>query len=146
MRTTNWFYSESVIPRCLRRGSLLQFHHVALIVSDYARSKDFYTRILGFKIIRETYRAERQSYKLDLQVGGAQLELFSFLNPPERLTRPEACGLRHLAFSVPDLDATRAHLQTHGVTLEEIRIDPTTGKRFFFFADPDALPLEIYEE
>jgi glyoxylase I family protein len=123
----------------------VQIHHVAIIAADYARSKDFYTRILGFEIIRETYRAERHSYKLDLKVGEAQIELFSFPNPPGRVSRPEACGLRHLAFAVADLDQTRSRLLAHGLTLEEIRIDETTGKRFFFFCDPDDLPLEIYE-
>jgi len=123
----------------------MQIHHVAIIASDYERSKDFYTRILGFEIIRETYRAERQSYKLDLKVGDAQIELFSFPNPPARVSRPEACGLRHLAFVVADLDQTRSRLLSHRLELEEIRLDPTTGKRFFFFSDPDRLPLEIYE-
>jgi len=124
----------------------MQFHHVAIIASDYARSKDFYTRVLGFEVIRETYREERKSYKLDLRVGEAQIELFSFPHPPPRLTNPEARGLRHLAFVVPNLDRTRADLLAHGLALEEIRIDPTTGKRFCFFRDPDDLPLEIYEK
>ena len=124
----------------------MEIHHVAIIASDYPRSKDFYTRILGFEIIRETYREERQSYKLDLRVGNAQIELFSFPNPPPRPSRPEARGLRHLAFAVTDLDATRTRLLGAGLELEEIRIDPTTGKRFFFFRDPDDLPLEIYEK
>jgi len=123
----------------------MQIHHVAIIASDYARSKDFYTRILGLEIIRETYRKERQSYKLDLRVGDAQIELFSFPTPPRRPTNPEACGLRHLCFTVPDLDQTRERLLVHGLALEEVRIDETTGKRFFFFRDPDDLPLEIYE-
>ena len=124
----------------------MKIHHVAIIASDYARSKDFYSHILGFEIIRETYRAERESYKLDLKVGGAQIELFSFPKPPARPSRPEACGLRHLAFAVPDLDKSRSSLLAHGLDLEEIRTDPTTGKRFFFFRDPDDLPLEIYED
>ena len=123
----------------------MQIHHVAIIASDYARSKDFYNRILGFEIIRETYRAERESYKLDLKVGDAQIELFSFPKPPPRPSRPEACGLRHLAFVVPDMDQTRSDLLAHGLDLEEIRFDVLTGKRFFFFRDPDDLPLEIYE-
>ena len=124
----------------------MEIHHVAIIASDYLRSKDFYTRILGFEIIRETYREERQSYKLDLRVGHAQIELFSFPNPPPRPSRPEALGLRHLAFAVDDLDATRTRLLTASLDLEETRIDPTTGRRFFFFRDPDDLPLEIYEK
>ena len=124
----------------------MKIHHVAIIASDYARSKDFYTRILGFEIIRETHREERQSHKLDLRVGDAQIELFSFPNPPPRPSGPEARGLRHLCFSVPDLDQTRTALLDHHLDLEEVRIDPTTGKRFFFFRDPDDLPLEIYED
>ena len=124
----------------------MEIHHVAIIASDYARSKDFYTRVLGFEIIRETYRKERQSYKLDLRFGAAQIELFSFPNPPARPSQPEACGLRHLCFCVANLDQKRAELLSHGLELEEIRIDPTTGKRFFFFRDPDDLPLEIYDE
>jgi glyoxylase I family protein len=124
----------------------MRVHHVAIIASDYARSKNFYTRILGLEIICETHRAERQSYKLDLKVGDAQIELFSFPDPPPRPSRPEARGLRHLCFAVADLDQTRADLLGHGLELEEVRVDPTTGKRFFFFQDPDELPLEIYEE
>ena len=121
------------------------FHHVAIICSDYDRSKHFYTQILGFPIIRETFRAERNSYKLDLQVGQDAIELFSFPDPPDRPSRPEACGLRHLAFAVTDLDQTVAELQSKGVELEPIRLDELTGKRFTFFKDPDDLPLELYE-
>ena len=124
----------------------MKIHHVAIIASDYARSKDFYTRILGLEIIRETHRVERQSYKLDLKLGDAQIELFSFPNPPPRPSHPEARGLRHLCLAVPDLDKMRADLLAHGLELEEVRLDLTTGKRFFFFQDPDELPLEIYEE
>jgi len=124
----------------------LGFHHVAIIASDYARSKHFYTEILGFAIVRETYRAARDSYKLDLQVGDrAQIELFSFPEPPPRPTRPEACGLRHLAFSVADLDAAVARLNAAGVACEPIRLDELTDRRFAFFRDPDDLPLELYE-
>lgn len=122
-------------------------HHVALICSDYARSKAFYSEVLGLPIIREVHRAERNSFKLDLQVGlGLQLELFSFPHPPPRPTRPEACGLRHLAFAVEDLDRTLAELRARGVEAEEVRVDPHTGRRFTFFQDPDGLPLELYEE
>ena len=121
------------------------FHHVAIICSDYDRSKHFYTQILGFPIIQETFRAERNSYKLDLQVGQDAIELFSFPDPPDRPSRPEACGLRHLAFAVTDLDQTVAELQSKGVELEPIRLDELTGKRFTFFKDPDDLPLELYE-
>lgn len=121
-------------------------HHVAIICSDYDRSKHFYTEVLGFPIIRETFRAERNSYKLDLRVSdGEAIELFSFPDPPERPSRPESCGLRHLAFAVENLDATVAELQSQGVTVEPIRLDDLTGKRFTFFQDPDRLPLEIYE-
>jgi glyoxylase I family protein len=123
----------------------MRIHHIAIIASDYARAKDFYTRVLGFEVIRETFREERQSYKLDLRVGEAELELFSFPDPPPRVNTPEARGLRHLAFTVPDFDATRARLLGFGIELEEVRLDPTTGRRYFFFRDPDDLPLEIVE-
>jgi glyoxylase I family protein len=122
-------------------------HHVAIITANYETSKDFYTRILGFPIIKETYRKERDSFKLDLKLNhSAQIELFSFPNPPSRPSRPEACGLRHLAFAVSDLDAAVQHLTSHGVDVEPIRIDEITGRRFTFFSDPDDLPLEIYEQ
>lgn len=121
-------------------------HHIAIICSDYERSKHFYGTILGFPIIRETFRAARNSYKLDLQIAeGVAIELFSFPNPPERPSRPEACGLRHLAFKVDSLEAAIANLQQHGVEVEPIRQDELTGKRFTFFKDPDGLPLELYE-
>jgi len=123
----------------------MRIHHIAIIASDYARAKDFYTRVLGFEIIRETHREERQSYKLDLRVGEAEIELFSFPNPPPRVNNPEARGLRHLAFTVPDYDAARERLIDFGIAMEETRIDPTTGRRYFFFRDPDDLPLEIVE-
>ncbi|MEH2349498.1 MAG: VOC family protein [Nostoc sp.] len=120
--------------------------HVAIICSDYDRSKKFYVEVLGFSIIQETFRAERHSYKLDLQVGeNAQIELFSFPNPPERPSKPEACGLRHLAFKVDDIEETVFYLNLQGVETENIRIDEITGKKFTFFKDPDNLPLEIYE-
>jgi glyoxylase I family protein len=121
-------------------------HHVALICSDYARSKAFYTETLGFRVIREVYRAERDSWKLDLEVSpGVSLELFSFPSPPPRPSRPEAQGLRHLAFAVPDVDAVIATLQQRGVTCEPVRVDEFTDRRFTFFADPDGLPIELYE-
>lgn len=123
-----------------------RLHHVALICADYERSRHFYTEILGLPVIAETYREARRSWKLDLAVGEhAQLELFSFPDAPPRPSRPEAQGLRHLAFAVADLDAVVAHLQGHGVVTEPIRTDELTGKRFTFFADPDDLPLEVYE-
>jgi glyoxylase I family protein len=121
-------------------------HHVAIICSNYEQSKKFYVEILGFSILQETFRVERNSYKLDLKVGNnSQIELFSFPNPPQRVSSPEACGLRHLAFAVADLDATVSYLKSQGVQIEDIRIDELTGKRFTFFKDPDDLPLEIYE-
>jgi glyoxylase I family protein len=122
-------------------------HHVAIICSNYALSKRFYTEILGLEIIQETHRAERQSYKLDLKVNDTyQVELFSFPNPPARSTHPEACGLRHLAFEVNDIDAAIAILSQHGVVTEPVRTDELTHKRFTFFSDPDGLPLEFYEK
>jgi glyoxylase I family protein len=121
-------------------------HHVAVICSDYAMSKHFYTEVLGLAVVAETYRAGRDSYKLDLHVGGGvQLELFSFPAPPKRPSRPEAAGLRHLALAVTALDAAVAELEGHGVAVEPIRVDELTGRRFTFFPDPDDLPIELYE-
>jgi len=126
---------------------LNRVHHIAIICSDYERSKHFYTQILGLKIVREVYRAARQSYKLDLALGDEYIiELFSFPDPPPRPSGPEARGLRHLAFEVDNLDANVAALQAQQVEVESIRIDEFTGKRFTFFADPDGLPLELYEK
>ncbi|WP_345955729.1 VOC family protein [Mucilaginibacter sp. PAMB04168] len=126
--------------------TLKHIHHVAVICSDYEQSKRFYTEVLGLNVVREIYRAERQSYKLDLAVAGQyQIELFSFPNPPARPSRPEATGLRHLAFAVDDLEQAVTQLQNNGVVTESIRTDEYTGKRFTFFADPDGLPLELYE-
>ncbi|MDX1989663.1 MAG: VOC family protein [Candidatus Obscuribacter sp.] len=122
-----------------------RIHHVAIICSDYERSKKFYHELLGFEIVAEHYRAERQSYKLDLQVGACQIELFSFPDPPGRVTGPEACGLRHLAFEVDNVAEVLRFLRDNGVEAEDIRVDEYTGKRFTFFRDPDNLPLEIYE-
>lgn len=125
---------------------LKRIHHVAVICSDYARSKHFYTEILGLSIIAENYRAHRDSYKLDLALpDGGQIELFSFPGAPERPSRPEAQGLRHLAFVVDDVETTAAFLTAKGVEVEEIRIDEYTLKKFTFFADPDGLPLELYQ-
>lgn len=121
-------------------------HHVAIICSNYEISKNFYVDILGFSIIEETFRAARNSYKLDLRVGeGDSIELFSFPHPPQRPSSPEACGLRHLAFKVENIDESVFHLKSHGIEVEDIRIDEITGKQFTFFKDPDGLPLEIYE-
>jgi glyoxylase I family protein len=122
-------------------------HHVAIICSDYQKSKYFYTNILGFKVENEVYRAERQSYKLDLSVNELyQIELFSFPNPPTRPSRPEACGLRHLAFAVENINETRVFLLSQNIDCEQIRIDEFTNKAFFFIADPDGLPIEFYKE
>ena len=125
---------------------LKNVHHIAIICSDYERSKRFYTEVLGLDIIRETWRAERLSWKLDLALNGHYIiELFSFPDPPARPSRPEACGLRHLAFAVEDLEWVIAHLQRHLVGTEAVRTDEMTGKRFTFIADPDDLPIEFYE-
>lgn len=122
------------------------FHHVAVIVSDYDQSKAFYCDLLGLQILAENYRAERQSWKLDLAIpGGGQLELFTFPDAPPRPTRPEAQGLRHLAFSVDDIEAAVAYLEQNDVPAEAIRLDPYTHRRFTFFQDPDGLPVELYE-
>lgn len=127
--------------------SLNRIHHIALIVSDYEASKHFYTKILGLTIQQEVYREERQSYKLDLALNGQYcIELFSFPNPPQRPSRPEATGLRHLAFEVDQLDDTITALSAHGVVAEPVRVDEHTGKRFTFIADPDNLPIEFYEK
>lgn len=125
---------------------LSNLHHIAIICSDYQKSKHFYTQILGLTIIREVYREERQSYKLDLALNGQYvIELFSFPDPPKRVSQPEATGLRHLAFAVVDLDAVVEELAQKGVTTEAIRVDEFTGKRFTFLQDPDALPIELYQ-
>ncbi|WKB37070.1 VOC family protein [Terrilactibacillus sp. S3-3] len=128
---------------------LLHIHHGAIICSNYKVSKHFYVDLLGMEMIQETYREERQSYKLDLQIGagtGGQIELFSFPDSPKRLSRPEACGLRHLAFAVQSVKVTAEELKSKGIDVEPIRIDPITEKLFTFFKDPDDLPLELYEK
>lgn len=125
---------------------LIGIHHVAIICSNYALSKQFYIETLGFDIIREVYRKERDSYKLDLSIQGVYyIELFSFPETPARVSRPEACGLRHLAFEVSNLDETIAILQQKGLICEDVRVDEYTGKRFTFTSDPDHLPIEFYE-
>ena len=127
--------------------NLLSVHHIAIICTDYEVSKRFYTEVLGLEIIREVYRAARESYKLDLALNGLYvIELFSFPNPAFRPSRPEAAGLRHLAFEVGDLDGVITELIRNGVEAEPIRVDEFTGKRFTFIADPDGLPLEFYEK
>lgn len=126
---------------------LKQIHHVAIIASDYERSKQFYCDVLEFTLESEVYRKERDSWKGDLALNGQYvIELFSFPFPPARPSRPEACGLRHLAFSVDNIGQAITHLESHGVKCEPIRIDPLTNKRFTFFSDPDGLPLELYQQ
>ena len=125
----------------------MNIHHIAIICSNYEVSKKFYTEVLGLNVIREVYREERQSYKLDLAIGEHYvIELFSFPNAPKRPSRPESCGLRHLAFSVDNVEEKRNELLSKGLECEEIRIDEFTDKRFFFTSDPDNLPLEFYED
>jgi glyoxylase I family protein len=125
---------------------LKNIHHIAIICSNYEVSKKFYTEVLGLNIIQEIYRAERQSHKLDLALNGNYvIELFSFPNPPKRVSRPEASGLRHLAFAVDNLEVTINHLNQNQIISEPIRIDEFTGKRFTFISDPDDLPIEFYE-
>ncbi|HRH67078.1 MAG TPA: VOC family protein [Bacteroidia bacterium] len=125
---------------------LIRVHHISIICSNYDCSKNFYTEILGLEVIRETYRQERKSYKLDLALRGEYiLELFSFPDPPVRISRPEACGLRHLAFEVDDLDKEVQNLEKKNIKTEPIRVDGNTGQRFTFLLDPDNLPIELYE-
>ena len=125
---------------------LLRIHHTAIICADYARSRRFYTEVLGLRVIAETYREARRSYKLDLALpDGSQIELFSFPDAPPRPSYPEAQGLRHLAFEVDDVESGKRALEAQGVAVEPVRVDELTGKRFTFFADPDGLPLELYE-
>lgn len=125
---------------------LNKVHHIAIICSDYNRSKSFYTEVLGLEVIREVYRKERQSYKLDLALNDEYIiELFSFPDPPPRPSTPEATGLRHLAFEVDDVEKAVAQLKTKEIIAEPIRVDEFTGKRFTFIRDPDKLPIEFYE-
>ena len=126
--------------------TLLSVHHIAIICSDYAKSKEFYVDKLGLTIVREIYRESRKSYKLDLAVGEKyQIELFSFPDPPIRKSNPEAVGLRHLAFEVADVEKTVAEFKKKNIICEQVRVDEYTRKKFTFFQDPDGLPLEIYE-
>ena len=130
----------------MKNNLLKGVHHIAIICSNYEKSKEFYTQILELTIIREVYREQRQSYKLDLALNDEYIiELFSFPNPSHRASRPESCGLRHLAFSVNNLDESVANLKSKGIELEPIRTDEFTQKRFTFFNDPDGLPIELYE-
>ncbi|MBM2322546.1 MULTISPECIES: VOC family protein [Marivita] len=128
-------------------GPFRGLHHVAVICSDYQRSRAFYTETLGLTVLAENFRADRQSWKLDLALpDGTQIELFSFPDAPVRPSRPEAQGLRHLAFAVDDVAAVKRILEAQGVAVEDIRIDPYTDRKFTFFADPDGLPLELYQQ
>ncbi|HSD08354.1 VOC family protein [Flavobacterium sp.] len=127
--------------------TLNKVHHIAILCSDYEKSKHFYTEVLGLTIVQEIYREERLSYKLDLALNGHYIiELFSFPNPPQRPSRPEAAGLRHLAFEVNDVEETRKYIISQSCVAEEIRIDEFTQKKFFFMADPDNTPIEFYEK
>lgn len=126
--------------------NLSQIHHIAIIVSDYEASKDFYVNKLGFQIVRENFRPERNDWKLDLKVNETtELEIFGVKNPPARVTRPEAAGLRHLAFFTDNIEETVAELKEKGIVTEPIRVDEFSGKKFTFFADPDGLPIELHE-
>lgn len=125
--------------------NLNKIHHVAIIVSSYERAREFYVEKLGFEIIRENYRAERDDYKLDLRLGDAELEIFGMKNPPERVSNPEACGLRHLAFHVDNIEEVIAELEGKGIVCEPVRTDEFTMKKMTFFRDPDGLPLELHE-
>lgn len=122
-----------------------KLHHIAIICSDYEQSKDFYCRLLGGSVIEETFRAERNSYKLDIRFNGFQIELFSFPKPPKRVSRPEAAGLRHLAIQVKNLSNAISYLTNHGIEVEPVRTDEITGDLFCFFADPDGLPIELVQ-
>lgn len=125
--------------------NLKKVHHVALIVSDYEVSRDFYVNKLGFRVVRENYRPERGDYKLDLELDGCELEIFCGGEHPARASYPEAYGLRHLAFYVEDMAGVIAELNGMGIETEPVRVDEFTGKRMTFFHDPDGLPLELHE-
>jgi glyoxylase I family protein len=123
-----------------------RLHHIAIICSDYEKSKQFYTEVLGFEIMNEVFRADRNSYKLDLSLNGQyMIELFSFPNPPQRITQPEATGLRHISFGVANVESAMEYLKSKNIATEQIRIDEYTHRKFTFFSDPDNLPIEIYE-
>ena len=120
-------------------------HHIAIIGSDYKKSKHFYVDLLGFNEIRENYRRERDDYKIDLACGEQEIELFIIKNAPARVNYPEALGLRHLAFKVDNVEEVVKELNARGIATEPVRIDDYTGKKMTFFQDPDGLPLEIHE-
>ncbi len=141
------FGQEIIKMQDFQKVSFHKIHHVAIIASDYKKSKEFYTEILGLKMIREVFRKERNSYKLDLEVNeSCMIELFSFPNPPPRATYPEAAGLRHLAFEVDSVENTVGYLNSMQIKTEPVRIDECTGKKCTFFHDPDELPIELYEK
>lgn len=132
----------------LKRRNIMNLdsmHHIAIIASNYEVSKNFYVNILGLEVIRENYREERDSYKLDLKFGHSEIELFSIPKAPKRPSYPEACGLRHLAFRIDNIEDAIAELNANGIPTEPIRIDEYTGRKFTFFSDPDGLPLELHE-
>jgi glyoxylase I family protein len=134
------------MSRRVSNPGIQSLHHIAIICADYEKSKRFYTEILGFQIKNEVYREERQSFKLDLSLNGHYLiELFSFPNPPNRLSRPESTGLRHIAFGVNNIEEACLFLKDNQIETEDIRIDEYTGRKFTFFSDPDNLPIELYE-
>jgi glyoxylase I family protein len=134
------------MSRRVSNPGIQSLHHIAIICADYEKSKRFYTEILGFQIKNEVYREERQSFKLDLSLNGHYLiELFSFPNPPNRLSRPESTGLRHIAFGVNNIEESCLFLKDNQIDTEDIRIDEYTGRKFTFFSDPDNLPIELYE-
>lgn len=135
--------------KLLLKGNIVlkSIHHAAIICSDYQSSKTFYTQVLGLQVVAENYREKRNSYKLDLKLpNGNQIELFSFPNPPVRPSAPEALGLRHLAFCVDSVESMSEYLELQNVSVEPIRVDEYTGKKYTFFKDPDGLPLELYED
>lgn len=133
-------------PAILQGMKLKKIHHIAIIASNYEKSKKFYTEIVGLKVLNEVYREDRDSYMLDLALNDEYvIELFSFPNPPKRLTYPEATGLRHLAFAVDDVAAALQELKEKGVKTTELQVDAKTGKPTAFFFDPDELPLELSE-
>lgn len=126
--------------------NLSDIHHIAIIVSDYPRSKDFYVNKLGFSVIRENYRPDKQDWKLDLRINDTtELEIFGVVNPPARVNAPEAAGLRHLAFRVENIEKTAMELEAMGIPVEPVRLDAFSGRKFTFFSDPDGLPLELHE-
>ena len=121
-------------------------HHIAIICSDKEAALHFYHDILGFSIIRENYRPERDDWKIDLRINETtELELFIMSDRPARVTDPEAYGLRHLEFQVSSVADAEAELENAGTPCEPVRLDAYTEKPMTFFRDPDGLPIEIHE-